>query len=267
MRLLVLYFHRNSQTNEVFYVGIGSVKRANDLIRRNRFWKIYVKKHGKPIVDIIRVDLTLAEANNAERFYISLLGRRIADESGVLVNITEGGDGTAGLKGTLSPRFGCKVSDETKAKLSKAFKGRKMPASHGLKIAAAQTGRKLSESWRKSLSESKRGEKNPFYKKAFTAEHKAKLGGRTGAKHPRYGKKNTEESKTKRRLAIGDSYKRSRHPYAKHAICEITGIAFGCLKDAWDDSGHKITYQSFVRCLRGEKTNYTGYKLLINAKS
>jgi len=52
-----IYFHKNPITLEVFYVGIGSNKRAWRFKERNTHWLRYVKKHGFPVVEIIKENL------------------------------------------------------------------------------------------------------------------------------------------------------------------------------------------------------------------
>ena len=55
-----VYFHINPLKNEIFYVGIGSVKRAHSK-SRSKWWKNIVSKYGY-IIDIIETDLTWSEA-------------------------------------------------------------------------------------------------------------------------------------------------------------------------------------------------------------
>jgi len=257
MRSYVVYFHRNPETKTIFYVGIGNNKRPFQFQDRNIFWKKYVLKYGNPVVDVIKIGVSKEEAIEAELHFISVLGRRGIDKNGILVNRTIGGDGVKGVP----------MSDITRKKLSLINKGKKLSVERRLKISNGQRGRKLTEEWRKSLSESKMGSKNPFYGKTFSREHREKLSGRRGPLHPRYGKKNTEESKIKRRATVGDRFKRGGHPYAHKVIHEATGGIWPCVKDAWELSGLRMTYISFARCLRNERKNKTGYKLLINGES
>ena len=46
----VVYVHKRKKDGQIFYVGMGSIKRPYDMIGRNSIWKRYVKKHGKPDV-------------------------------------------------------------------------------------------------------------------------------------------------------------------------------------------------------------------------
>ena len=94
-----IYKHIRLDTNEIFYIGIGSqdkYKRAFSLIKRNKFWKNIVSKTEFK-VEIIEDGLTWEQACEKEKELISLYGRRDLN-TGTLVNMTNGGDGTFGVK-------------------------------------------------------------------------------------------------------------------------------------------------------------------------
>ena len=111
-----IYFHINPLKNEVFYVGKGKDKRAWKKISRSTHWKNIVKKYGY-IIDIIEQNLTEEEAFEREIFYIKKIGRKDLG-SGSLINMTDGGEGSSGLKHTeeakkRTPEF-CKLMKEMK---------------------------------------------------------------------------------------------------------------------------------------------------------
>ena len=108
-----IYFHKNPITLEVFYVGIGSNKRAWRFKERNTHWLRYVKKHGFPVVEIIKENLTKEEAGLLEIEYIQQFRRKGYDIEGKLVNISLGGKG--GTKGYY-------WDDERKKKYSEKIK-------------------------------------------------------------------------------------------------------------------------------------------------
>lgn len=121
---ICVYFHINSETKEVFYVGIGSIKRPYDTHKRSDFWNRTVKKYGYDI-NIIHTNLTWEEAVEYEKKYIKEFGRRNLG-TGSLVNLTDGGEGCLNMKhseeskGLMSKnKIGKKPSDETKSKMSK----------------------------------------------------------------------------------------------------------------------------------------------------
>lgn len=89
-----IYFHINPLKNQVFYVGKGSGKRAWIKSNRSDYWKRYVKKYGY-IVDITDSGLSEEEAFAKEKFYINFFGRKDLGK-GVLINLTDGGEGQSG---------------------------------------------------------------------------------------------------------------------------------------------------------------------------
>lgn len=127
-----VYTHTRLDTNEVFYVGIGTqdnYKRASRSHNRTNYWNNIVKKCGWK-VDIVFDNLTWDEACNKEKELIKKIGR-VDLGTGTLVNLTDGGEGT--LKRI--------VTDETKAKMSKTRKGKLRSESDKLKISTAMKGK------------------------------------------------------------------------------------------------------------------------------
>ena len=95
----VVYLHRRKLDNKVFYVGLGYEKRAYDFVYRNKFWHNYVKKYGKPLVEIYKDNLTKKEACKIEVNLIKKYGRR-SRSKGHLVNLSSGGEmGAFGVNG------------------------------------------------------------------------------------------------------------------------------------------------------------------------
>lgn len=108
-----LYRHIRLDKNEPFYIGIGSdeeyeYKRAYQTRSRNRYWHNIVNSTDYE-VEVMMDGLTWEEACLKEKEFVALYGR-VCDGSGILANMTEGGDGVVGM----SP------SEETKEKLRKA---------------------------------------------------------------------------------------------------------------------------------------------------
>lgn len=112
-----VYRHIRLDKNEPFYIGIGSnctkvmYKRAKETHGRNKIWKDIVAK-TKYAIEILIDNISIEEAQIREVYFISLYGKII--NGGMLANLTDGGEGCLGLI----------HSDETKAKLSNAKKGR-----------------------------------------------------------------------------------------------------------------------------------------------
>lgn len=106
-----VYRHIRLDKNEPFYVGVGSdkhYKRAyqNGINKRNQYWHKITSKTDYE-VEIILDGLSWEKALEKEIEFISLYGR-VNTKTGILCNLTDGGEGVAGKI----------VSDETRKKQS-----------------------------------------------------------------------------------------------------------------------------------------------------
>jgi hypothetical protein len=146
----LVYTHTRLDTNQVFYIGKGKVGRIRQTSNRNKYWQNIVKKCNGFKSDILAGNLTEKEALSFEILMIKKLR-----ESGLkLCNLTNGGDGTSGLK----------HSAETRALFSKQRKGRPSPTK-GIKFSAERIefmrqvhlGRKQSEEWKQNAAKAKIG--------------------------------------------------------------------------------------------------------------
>ena len=160
-----VYQHIRLDTDEVFYIGIGSdtdgkYERANEIRRRNnRYWCNIVNKVGYR-VEIIKDSISWEDACEEEIRLIKHYGRRDLNE-GNLVNLTNGGEGGLGHI----------VSEEVKQKLRDANLGKRMANESKQKIREANKGRIFTEQTRKKLSKALKG-------RIFTEETRKKLRGR-----------------------------------------------------------------------------------------
>lgn len=92
-----VYVHKNPSTHQVFYVGIGkNSRRPSSYSNRNIHWVQYVGKHGHPIIEVVYKNIPWWLACEIERVMIWAFGK--SSEGGVLVNMTDGGDGAVGVK-------------------------------------------------------------------------------------------------------------------------------------------------------------------------
>ena len=127
-----VYTHTRLDTNEVFYVGIGTQDnyiRASRTANRSVFWKNITKKTGWKI-DIVFDNLTWEEACEKEKQLISFYGRKDIG-TGILVNHTNGGDGSNGRI----------FSKETRKKMSKTRKGVKVTEEQKNKTRLSMLGK------------------------------------------------------------------------------------------------------------------------------
>lgn len=132
-RNILVYKHITLDTHEVFYIGIGSKKRSKAKNNnRSIYWNNIVNKHSY-YINILKENLTWEEACELEELLILEYGRRDLN-TGSLVNLTSGGEGSLGIK----------VSDETKYKLSIINKGKILTKEHKMKIGLSNKGRKPS---------------------------------------------------------------------------------------------------------------------------
>lgn len=165
--MAVVYQHRRSDDGSVFYVGMGQDStRAYTRCGRNRYWKNIVNKVGYSVTILIG-EITIEEAWKLEIGLIEYYGRFDLGK-GPLVNMTEGGEGSHGRKGSwlgkkLSPEHKEKLrlaklgkkrakhSEETKMKMSQSHKGKIVSDVTKEKLRLINTGKKHSEETKEKL--------------------------------------------------------------------------------------------------------------------
>ena len=170
MYIYYVYAYLRDSDKTPYYIGKGKGKRA------------FSKQHGvsppTKKTNIIFLEQNLSEigAFALERFYIKWYGRKY-NNTGILRNITEGGDGTSGfnhsektkekLRKPKSEEFKNKLrkplSDEHKAKITLLNQNKARDKSYIEKLRKPK-----SEEHRKKISEARKGIK-------FTEEHKLNL--------------------------------------------------------------------------------------------
>ena len=172
-----VYQHIKKGSGIVFYVGSAKMKengiktkypRAFNFSKRSKWWIAeYEKCNGNVRVKIVSHHDTVESSCAEELRLISVIGMACKG-TGTLVNRrkqsivwTEEKRVVSGLSGVNHPNYGKHLSDETKAKKSKALTGDK----HHL------YGKKLPSSWVENIRNSKLGKQNPMF-------------GKTGKDHP-----------------------------------------------------------------------------------
>jgi hypothetical protein len=135
------YAHYTPQ-GRLFYIGKGSSeRRAHYMQGRNNYWNKIVSKYGTPEVQILASWDTEEEAFSHEVLLISCF----RDMGYELANLTDGGEGTVGLK----------LSNEHKAKISLKLKGRegKKPSAETLiKLRESHLGQTAWNKGKKGLT-------------------------------------------------------------------------------------------------------------------
>ena len=137
-----VYEYIRTDSMEPFYVGKGKGNRFLDIRKRSKYFKMISDKM-KIVVNILIDKLTEEEAFGIECWYINEYKYVYGYN---LCNVTDGGEGTKGIKMSLETknkislankgkRLGCKLSEETKRKMSIASTGRNMPKGSDSKLS------------------------------------------------------------------------------------------------------------------------------------
>lgn len=113
-----LYAHMRIDTDQCFYIGIGTKYRKKDFYRavdfkkRNVFWKKIANKTRYNVIIVDESD-NHQEIINKEINYILILGKK-KDKKGELTNITDGGEGLKGHKVTWTKEMREAASERLK---------------------------------------------------------------------------------------------------------------------------------------------------------
>lgn len=171
-----------------FYVGKGHGNRCDHHVRDSRRGRSHkdriiqgVAARGSEI-PIVKIADGLAESV-ALQYEIALIAAIGRTPDGPLVNLTDGGEGVAGLVHTAEHRAknsaaqrGRKMSPESVAKTRAAKLGKPLSPQHREKISRSRTGQKPSSDTRSRQSAAHRGKK-------FSPEHRAALGEAARGRH------------------------------------------------------------------------------------
>ena len=134
-----------------YYIGKGTGRRINSTNHR-------VAMTPKERRLILKDNLTEEEAFRHEKYMIGVYGRKDLG-TGILINMSEGGEGDSGYK----------HSKERREKMSKALKGRPKSEEWKLKVSQSMKGKNkgkvMSEEQKRAISETMKGRKRGPYKK------------------------------------------------------------------------------------------------------
>lgn len=244
------YIHYNAITNEPFYVGKGKDNRAWKSTSRSKYWSRVVKKYGY-IVKIVEENLSEEEAYKKEKELIKLYGRRDL-KTGILINMTDGGDGYTG--GIITEELrekhrknstGRKHTEESKKKMSEAQKGR-LPSKEAIEKS------RLSRIGLKQTEESNKKRSDTLIGRLFDKDSRYKLSEKAKKVRTESEKKKMSESK------LGKT-PTSRNQLVK---CKETGEIFVGIKSAqnWLNNITQVLSKGQVsRVCRGKIKTTCGY--------
>jgi predicted GIY-YIG superfamily endonuclease len=180
--MAIVYRHIRKDKNEPFYIGIANDKyRPYRIHGRNNIWKKIVSKSDYE-VEILFDDISREEACEKEKEFISLYGR-INNSTGILSNLTDGGDGTVGYKYT-------KIQKENMAKSHKGMLGLTHNEETISKMKITHTGVSFTDERKEKIRLSKLG-KSVNKGVSKSEEHKRKIA------ESLKGRKLSEETKLK----------------------------------------------------------------------
>jgi hypothetical protein len=160
-----LYIHTRKTDGRIFYVGIGDQKRPYSKRSRNKHWRHIVNKHGFDVTILVE-NISWERSCDLEIKMISFYGR-LDKKEGILVNMTDGGEGSKGCipnketrkkmsekrVGENNPNFGKKANEETIKKMSKVHSGKIISEEHKKKNSEKLSGRIFNEESRKKMKE------------------------------------------------------------------------------------------------------------------
>lgn len=159
-----VYIHIRPDTGAVFYVGIGLKHRPYKTTGRNKLWNnIFNKNKGNVTVEILINNQSWQSSCQMEKALIKFYGRK-DKHTGILCNLTDGGDGACGYQPTKAQidRFteyarnnpgmlGRKHSVATKEKIRSKNTGQKRSCETRLRNIAAKLGTVHKESTKEKL--------------------------------------------------------------------------------------------------------------------
>jgi hypothetical protein len=142
-----------------YYIGKGKNRRAHHNCGR------YIQPpKDKNRILFLKKNLTEEEAFKHEKYMIAILGRKDLG-TGILRNLTDGGEGSSGRV----------LSEESRKKMRNSAIGKIVSEKTKQKMSDSSKGKPKSEEHRKKISEAQRGEKNHRYGKPLSKENRKKL--------------------------------------------------------------------------------------------
>lgn len=223
-----------------FYVGKGHGKRAYELSvkRRSTMWvRTAVKEYGDTgnvTVVLLYTNLDESTAHELEILTIKEYGRK-NNNTGILVNLTDGGDGVSGII----------RSDEYRKNISIRMSKEKHPY-YGK--VGPRAGIPHSEKTKQLLREVNLGSNNPNFGKERTLQSKIKS-----------RNSNITEPHHVLRKNFCDNIAISKTGGKVYTICSPNGEEFTFTNQRKFAHEHNLSQQSLSRLLKGERKSYLGW--------
>jgi len=195
--MAIVYRHIRLDKNEPFYIGIGKTeKRAYEKIKRNQFWHNVIAKTNYE-VEILFDDLSWENAEEKEKEFIKLYGKR-DNNTGCLVNITDGGGGTLGARHNEESRRKIGEESRNRKRTPRSAETKEKLRLANLGKVGNRLGSKVSEATKLKLRLANLGKVGPNKGKPMTEEAKQKMiASKLGKPSKLIGSKRTEETKKK----------------------------------------------------------------------
>lgn len=225
-----------------FYVGKGKGSRCLRHFNSNQKNKLksnIIKKilanGDTPIIKKVAENLTESVSFEIEKFLIAFYGRRNL-ETGILSNLTDGGEGVSGLS----------HSRQTKEIISLRQIGRMVNEETRRKMSVSHTGKACSDHMRTKMSELKKNNKN-FLGKAHSITTREKI----SATHK------ILNTQTARKLLI-----KKIHDLQKIEVCQFSSDGnllniYASIREAEELTG--ILATNIVKCCKAKRKTSGGY--------
>ncbi len=195
--MAIVYRHIRLDKNEPFYIGIGKTeKRAYEKIKRNQFWHNVIAKTNYE-VEILFDDLSWENAEEKEKEFIKLYGKR-DNNTGCLVNITDGGGGTLGARHNEESRRKIGEESRNRKRTPRSAETKEKLRLANLGKVGNRLGSKVSEETKLKLRLANLGKVGPNKGKPMTEEAKQKMiASKLGKPSKLIGSKRTEKLRKK----------------------------------------------------------------------
>ena len=195
--MAIVYRHIRNDKNEPFYIGIGKTeKRAYEKIKRNQFWHNVIAKTDYE-VEILFDDLSWENAEEKEKELIKLYGKR-DNNTGCLVNITDGGGGRLGVRHTEESRKKIGEESRNRKRTPRSAETKEKLRLANLGKVGKNLGMKHTEATKLKLRLANFGKVGPNKGRPMTEEAKQKMiASKLGKESKLKGTTRSEETKNK----------------------------------------------------------------------